>query len=180
MMLNPTEFIRLVVDPLRLAVLGAAAVGPLDASRLAEELGVRSKEVLLAMAKLREFGLLDVDGALDRQALRDVAMALPDDIAIDPAVVEGPWSAEEVQVLARFFEGSKLSSIPSSHGKRLLVLERLAQEFEPGVRYNEREVNSLLQMFHPDYAALRRYMVDDGLLTRADGVYWRSGGRTGD
>ena len=32
-------------------------------------------------------------------------------------------------------------------------------------------------MVYPDYATLRRYLVDEGLLTRADGVYWRTGGR---
>ena len=47
---------------------------------------------------------------------------------------------------------------------------------EPGVRYPEREVNALLAVWHPDVAALRRYLVDEGLLTREAGVYWRSGG----
>jgi hypothetical protein len=56
-------------------------------------------------------------------------------------------------------------------------LERLAHEFEPGLRYTEKEVNSILLNFHADYAAIRRYLVDEGLLTRADGSYWRSGGR---
>jgi hypothetical protein len=67
--------------------------------------------------------------------------------------------------------------IPASRAKRLLVLERLVQEFEPGLRYDEREVNFTLQLFHPDYASLRRYLVDEGFLTRAEGVYWRTGGR---
>jgi len=62
--------------------------------------------------------------------------------------------------------------------KQLVMLERLAQEFELGIRYEERDVSFRLQIFHPDYAALRRYLVDEGLLTRADGVYWRSGGRS--
>lgn len=35
----------------------------------------------------------------------------------------------------------------------------------------------MLQMYHPDHAALRRYLVDEGFMTRADGVYWRTGGR---
>jgi hypothetical protein len=48
--------------------------------------------------------------------------------------------------------------------------------FEAGVRYPEREVNALLAVWHPDVAALRRYLVDEGLLTREAGVYWRSGG----
>ena len=55
-------------------------------------------------------------------------------------------------------------------------LTRLALEFEPGMRYPEREVNQILRRFHPDYAALRRYLVDEGLLSRGEGEYWRSGG----
>jgi len=34
----------------------------------------------------------------------------------------------------------------------------------------------VLRAFWPDYAALRRYLVDEGFLDRADGVYWRAGG----
>ena len=33
-----------------------------------------------------------------------------------------------------------------------------------------------LRRFHPDVAALRRYLVDDGFMERAEGVYWRVGG----
>src|ERR687894_228916 len=59
---------------------------------------------------------------------------------------------------------------------RRVVLEHLVRVFEPGVRYPEREVNALLAVWHPDVAALRRYLVDEGLLTREAGVYWRTGG----
>jgi hypothetical protein len=52
----------------------------------------------------------------------------------------------------------------------------VARTFEPGHRYPEREVNDVLRSFWPDYAALRRYLVDEGFLDRADGVYWRAGG----
>ena len=34
----------------------------------------------------------------------------------------------------------------------------------------------VLRNSHPDYAALRRYLVDHQFLTREDAVYWRSGG----
>jgi len=39
--------------------------------------------------------------------------------------------------------------------------------------YPEKEVNQRLALFHPDVAALRRYMVDGGLMTRANGEYRR-------
>jgi hypothetical protein len=66
--------------------------------------------------------------------------------------------------------------MPAAHGKRMVVLEHIAAAFEPGVRYPEREVNAVLRAWFDDYAALRRYLVDSDLLSRADGTYWRTGG----
>lgn len=81
------------------------------------------------------------------------------------------------RVLASFLTtDGRLHTIPARHSKLLVVLDRLAQEFEPGRSYTETEVNEVLQRFHPDYAALRRYLVDDEFLTREGGRYWRSGG----
>jgi hypothetical protein len=70
----------------------------------------------------------------------------------------------------------RLRGIPARHSKRLVVLDHLAQLFEPGERYDEVEVNRRLRGFHDDVAALRRHLVEDGFLDRAAGVYWRSGG----
>ena len=70
----------------------------------------------------------------------------------------------------------RLHTIPTKHAKLLVVLDRLSQEFEPGQTYAESEVNETLLRFHPDYAALRRYLVENQFLTREDGQYWRSGG----
>jgi hypothetical protein len=57
-----------------------------------------------------------------------------------------------------------------------VVLEHIAALFEPGVRYPEREVDAILRAWHPDHAALRRYLVDEQLLARDAGEYWRIGG----
>ena len=69
-----------------------------------------------------------------------------------------------------------LRSIPARHGKRLVVLDLVAAEFEIGERYPEAEVDDRLRRFHSDVAALRRHLVDDGFLDRDHGVYWRAGG----
>ncbi len=171
------EFLRLALDPVRLALLGRAAEGSIDVADVARAFGAPEKSVLAALGKLRAAGLVTDDLALDVAKVRALAAALPQVPPPDPAVVGEGWSSDEVELLGRFFSGTRLTSIPSSRGKRLVVLERLAQEFEPGVRYDEAEVNFALQLFHADYAALRRYLVDEGFLTRADGVYWRTGGR---
>jgi hypothetical protein len=60
--------------------------------------------------------------------------------------------------------------------KKMVILDWLAQDFEPGATYTEKMVNLILGKRHADTAALRRYLVDHGFLDRADGEYWRSGG----
>jgi hypothetical protein len=81
------------------------------------------------------------------------------------------------RVLRAFLDADgRLHTIPSKRSKLLVVLDHLAQAFEPGRTYTEAEVNEVLHRSHPDHAALRRYLVDDGFLTREDAVYWRSGG----
>ena len=94
-----------------------------------------------------------------------------------PSVLATSVDAMNERVLANFLGPSgRLTTIPTKHSKLLVVLDHLAQEFEPGQTYPEAQVNTMLQRFHPDYAALRRYLVENGFLTREDSVYWRSGG----
>jgi len=76
-----------------------------------------------------------------------------------------------------FVRDGRLRSIPAARAKRLVILEVLAQELEPGRHYTEREVDAVLHAFHADHAALRRYLVEEGFLDRAGGEYWRAGGR---
>ena len=78
----------------------------------------------------------------------------------------------------RWFRDGRLVGIPARRGRRVPILDRLAQEFEVGVRYSEREVNDALRVFHPDVAALRRYLIEEGFMTRTVGgsAYWRCGG----
>jgi hypothetical protein len=69
-----------------------------------------------------------------------------------------------------------LKQIPLQPAKARVVLQYLVAAFEPGRDYTEKEVVDLLRRFHPDTAALRRALVDEGLLQReSDGSrYWRA------
>jgi hypothetical protein len=80
------------------------------------------------------------------------------------------------RILRRFLRDGKLIGIPARRSHRRVVFDYLAQIFEPGRHYTEREVGDLLRPFHPDVAALRRYLVDEGFMDRGGGEYWRSGG----
>jgi hypothetical protein len=63
---------------------------------------------------------------------------------------------------------------PAQHIKRLVVLRWLASHFEPGREYVEREVNEILAGHSEDHATLRRFLVDEELLVRQDGIYRRN------
>jgi hypothetical protein len=78
------------------------------------------------------------------------------------------------RVLAGFVVGERLMSIPARRKKLLVVLGWLAEDFEPGARYAEREVNDRLLRRHPDFATLRRLLVDYGYMARDHGIYWRT------
>lgn len=178
-MSNSLDLMRLLLDPERLAVVGAVATEPRDLDGIEVHTGLPRRTVVEVIAALRGLdAVVEHAGAyrLDRGALRELAGRLPQPEPPDAAVFHG-MTAAEAEILARFFEGDRLTELPSSRSKRLVVLERLALEFVPGRRYEEREVNAVLERFHPDYASLRRYLVDEGLLDRDAGVYWRSGGR---
>jgi hypothetical protein len=73
-------------------------------------------------------------------------------------------------------DDGRVHQIPVKLAKRLVVLDYVEQAFEVGLRYPEPEVIGVLRRFHDDWAALRRYLVDEGFLERASGLYWRSGG----
>ena len=86
---------------------------------------------------------------------------------------EMPAIPAELEV---FMCNGRLTQIPVRRAKRLLLLDCISQSFEPGRRYSEAEVNAVLRALHDDYAALRRYLVDEDFLSREAGYYWRSGG----
>jgi hypothetical protein len=72
-----------------------------------------------------------------------------------------------------FFRGGKLVQLPSQKKKRLVVLDRFTRLFEPMRRYSESEVTELITTLYPDYCTIRRLLVDEGLILRDAGAYWR-------
>jgi hypothetical protein len=171
-------FLRTVLDPDRLAIAGLLALRPHTAGELAAQTGLRERDVLDALGPFVQGGVVERAGDAYRlrpETLRALAQDLPQ-AAPDQRVLFG-MTAEEQGVLTRFFRGSRLVEIPAGRAKRRVVLERIALEFEPGVRYPETEVNERLAAWHPDHAALRRHLVDEGFLDRVAGEYWRAGGR---
>ena len=170
------ELLGLLAEPDRLRVVAALALGARTAAEVVDAAGLPAKAALRSLTRLEAGGLAEStkDGwVLRAEVLKDVARA-----AAPPEGSDDFGTADRgaTAVLRAFVKDGRLTSIPSHRGKRLVVLDHVARVFEPGVRYPEREVNAMLRAFHDDVAALRRYLVDEGLLSRAAGEYWRTGG----
>lgn len=73
-----------------------------------------------------------------------------------------------------FAADGRLAQIPVQPAKRHAVLERVVDRFEPGVEYPERAVSESLKEVFDDFARLRRELIEAKLLSRKNGVYWRT------
>jgi hypothetical protein len=174
---DAATIVGLLADPARLKVVAALALGAGTIEEVARLAGLPLKDVALAARRLGRAGLVHRDGHV--LALHTDLFAAAARAAAEAAPPPEPLSDDPAEdaVLSAFVRNGRLTSVPAQRSKRLVVLGHLVRVFEPGVRYPEREVNALLAVWHPDVAALRRHLVDEALLTREAGVYWRSGGR---
>jgi len=171
------RIVGLLADGDRLRVAAALLLGADTHEDVAEETGLPVSAVVRALARLIEGGLVERDGhgyRLKEEVLRSAART---EEARDDDQTERE-SGQRAAVLRVFVKDGRLVSIPSSHAKRQHVLDLIAQDFEVGVRYPEAQVKEILRRWHPDYATLRRYLVDDGFMERegGGGRYWRAGG----
>ena len=82
---------------------------------------------------------------------------------------------EEQKTLRAYLVDGRLTTIPAQPKKRDVVLRFLLERvFTEDRAYPEPEVNQRLALFHPDVAALRRYLYDEGYVDRDHGVYRRA------
>jgi hypothetical protein len=177
---TPDEILRALADPERLSIAGALARSELSSAALAESLGLPVARVRRHLNRLTATGVIRLREdrttyRLDAETLRWAAEQVGP--PREAGLALGAATEDEETVLRTFFRNGRLVEIPARESKRRIVLERIALEFEPGVRHDEKTVNAVVGRFHTDHAALRRYLVDAGLLSREKGEYWRSGGR---
>ncbi len=174
--MNADELAGLLSEPDRLCVVAALVLGAATVGDVAEATGLDIRATTQALVRLEGGGLVShSDGrvVLHADAIKAAARA-----AAPRRSTEGPPTGDPDTdaVLRRFVADGRLLSIPATRRKRLKLLEHIVTAFEPGVRYPEREVDAVLRAWHPDHASLRRYLVDEHLLSREAGHYLRSGG----
>lgn len=177
---TPDVLVGLLAEPERLRVVAALVLGARTPSQLIEATGLDQRAVGRALQRLQVGGLIsaDHDGfTVHIELFKEVART-----TAAPSKIEDHGYLDECteSAVRRFIQDGRLMRLPAQRSRRVAVLEHLAQSFQPGVRYSEKEVNGILLAWcsggEVDHVSLRRYLVVEGLLSREGGAYWRSGG----
>jgi hypothetical protein len=85
--------------------------------------------------------------------------------------------ADPPDQLRAFVRDGQITALPAKRARRRLLLDQVAQAFEPGRKYPEAEVDEVLKAIFHDHCTLRTYLVEETFMSRtAAGIYWRVGG----
>lgn len=170
------RLLGLLAEPDRLKVVSAIVLGARTVDAIVAATALEPKAVEHALSRLTSGGLVGGDRrnlTIEEEELRAAVRSAAEEREAGEKLGLPPVASD---VLRRFVRNGRLVSIPMARSKRLVILDHLSQEFEPGWRYTEKDVNEILGGYHDDVAALRRYLVDEGFMAREAGEYWRTGG----
>jgi DNA-binding HxlR family transcriptional regulator len=174
------RYIKALANETRLRIVGILSLGSRTSSELAEALGLRCDALTRHIRLLRDAGLVvdDITGDSGRLRLETAWLrsgnALSNSIKRTPTpITSSTLSSLEATTLAPFVREGRISKIPVAAEKQKMLMRWLVERFEVGRSYAEREVNALLKETHPDFAALRRMLVDYHIMERDHGVYRR-------
>jgi hypothetical protein len=171
------SFVKAMASAERLRIIGVLVRGRASQTQIAGQLGMPVRDVFNHLSFLANVGVVhESDGLydLDEKAIESFARGHFE--GKRPAY-EAKEEPEDVRKVLKNFlnaDGS-LKQIPPQGNKLLIILNFIVDAFEFDTNYTEKEINTILRRFHVDTAALRRYLVDNGLMAReSDGTrYWR-------
>ena len=173
------QLFKALGHPTRLLILNLVYIKPRHGEELAAILRLKPATISHHLSKLTDVGLLRskkdqyyqtyslVGDVLEKTLGQVVRLPQPG------LTAEVKEDAYRDKVLRTFFKRGRLTNIPAQLKKRIIVLEKIVQEFEPEREYPEREVNGILLDFHEDVATLRRGLISQGLMERDKGIYRR-------
>lgn len=175
---EPVKLFKALADKSRLKILNRLMDSPMYVEVLAERLELTPSTVSFHLKKLLDAGLVE-----KKKDQYYVLFSLKEDLmnsSLKSLIDFGDNSTNEddlreaayrQKVLDNFFEFGKLKTIPVQRKKRLIILQKICESFEPYREYSEREVNIIIADFHDDFATLRREMICEKLFTRENSIY---------
>ena len=172
------SFVKAMASADRLRIIGVLVRGRATQTEIAEQLHLPVRDIFDNLAFLAHVGVIhETDGVydLDEKAIESFARGQFE--GKRPTFEVNDEEPEDTRkVLKNYLNADgTLKQIPPMGNKLLIILNFIVDAFAFDTNYTEKEVNTILRRFHLDTAALRRYLVDNGLMAReGDGTrYWR-------
>ena len=174
------QFFKVLSNESRLKILGLLANGERSVGELAALLDVREPTVSHHLAMMKKLNLVNAyaDGttriySLNAQALDAMNRDIFSQENLATLVGEESENAWDAKVMRTFVENGRFTAIPSQDKKKQVLMRWLVERFEMDRKYAEKEVNEIITPHHDDYAFWRRYMIENGVMARKNGIYWR-------
>jgi hypothetical protein len=172
------DFVKAMASADRLRIIGVLVRGGRTQTEIAEQLHMPVRDVFNHLSFLVHVGIVrENEGIYDLDGKAVEALARGQFEGRRAEYVPPESQQEDVRKVLKNYlnaDGS-LKQIPPQGTKLLIILNFIVDVFAFDTNYTEKEVNTILRRFHVDTAALRRYLVDNGLMAReSNGTrYWR-------
>ena len=176
-------FFKTLADANRLKLIGVLAQKEASVEELAAILDISPSTASHHLAKLGEIGLVTarVDGyynlyRLETSALEEMSKKFLSKDALPEVAQDLDRKAYERKILSDYLhEDGTINKLPKNHRKLDVILRYIADQFEFGRVYTEKEVNAIIGALNEDISGLRRDLISVHYLARErDGsAYWR-------
>ena len=173
---NALKLFKCLSDASRLRIIQSLNQGEMYTELLAERLELTPSTVSFHMKRLEDTGLVisrkeqyytvySLNREVLEETLYDLAVSQPEQIDEQ----QKREDAYRQKVLKAFYDYGKLRAIPVQRKKKLICYELIAERFELGRVYEEKEVNEIISPIYADYCTIRRDMISEGIFQR-DGI----------
>ena len=177
------EFFKALADSHRLKIIGLLTQESHTVEQLAALLNIGVSTTSHHLSRLARAGLVEakVDGhyyiySLKTETLQKLSETFLQRENLSKLSTDIDMERYDAKILNTFLSADgRLISFPAQLKKYQVILKHIVKEFEPGVRYSEKQVNEILSKYNEDTAQLRRDMIAYHYMAREGGGkdYWR-------
>ena len=172
---------KVLGDKSRIKIINSLIKEPMYVELISERLGLNPSTVSFHLKKLEHIGLVRSEKEqyyvmyyLDKQKLDFNLLKEITETATPTKTEEQREELYRRKIIDNFFVDGKLQSIPVQRKKRNVILEKIAEDFEVGKPYTEKEVNIKIMQYHDDFCTIRREFIMTRLFQRDQGIYIRN------
>ncbi|MEM9493696.1 MAG: metalloregulator ArsR/SmtB family transcription factor [Myxococcota bacterium] len=170
---------KALADPTRLRMVGLLTENERCGRDLASELRISPATVSHHLKILRQAGLLVetrrqpyVFYALEHSVLQEAMRRVSEPETVQEIAAGSGLPPHKRKVLSNFFDGPRLTSIPSQRRKKEIVFEELLRRLPRRREYSEKDLNQFIKTIHPDFCTIRREFIMGRYMEREEGRYW--------